>query len=41
MKHSLVKITTKTGNESIDYRPVSKTTLSDEVEFIPPKKRVY
>ncbi|MGR9106557.1 MAG: succinate dehydrogenase flavoprotein subunit [Gammaproteobacteria bacterium] len=29
------------GNTTIDYRPVHLYTLSDEVEAIPPKKRVY
>ena len=29
------------GNTRIDYRPVHMYTLTDEVEVIPPKKRVY
>ncbi len=29
------------GEVQLDYRPVHMTTLSDEMEVIPPKKRVY
>jgi succinate dehydrogenase / fumarate reductase flavoprotein subunit len=29
------------GKTSVDYRPVILTTLTNEVEAIPPKKRVY
>ncbi|GAB3733748.1 succinate dehydrogenase flavoprotein subunit [Luteimonas pelagia] len=29
------------GNTRIDYRPVHMYTLSDDVEVVPPKKRVY
>jgi succinate dehydrogenase/fumarate reductase flavoprotein subunit len=40
MKHTLAWVT---GDERpvIEYRPVHLTTLSDEVEPIPPKARVY
>ncbi len=31
----------KGGNVKIDYRPVHEYTLSDEIEYIKPKKRVY
>lgn len=41
MKHTVTWIDTKTGKTKIDYRPVKMTTLTDEVEAIPPKKRVY
>lgn len=40
MKHSLAYIDSK-GKVSLDSRPVHMTTLTDEVEVIPPKKRVY
>ena len=39
-KHTLCWIDEK-GNTRIDYRPVHMNTLSDAVESIPPKKRVY
>ena len=41
MKHTLISINDKTGKAKIDYREVSKKTLTDDIEFIPPKKRVY
>ena len=31
----------KGGDVKIDYRPVHEYTLSDEIEYIKPKKRVY
>ncbi|WP_404336555.1 succinate dehydrogenase flavoprotein subunit [Sphingomonas sp. MMS12-HWE2-04] len=31
----------KTGTTAIDYRPVHDYTLTDEIEYIKPKKRVY
>jgi succinate dehydrogenase / fumarate reductase flavoprotein subunit len=40
MKHTLIWLT-DTGKTEIDYRPVTLTSLNDEVEAIPPKKRVY
>ncbi|MEM7304465.1 MAG: succinate dehydrogenase flavoprotein subunit [Pseudomonadota bacterium] len=40
MKHSLVSVNDD-GETEIKYRPVSLTTLTDEVETFPPKKRVY
>ncbi|MDX1916414.1 MAG: succinate dehydrogenase flavoprotein subunit [Rickettsiaceae bacterium] len=40
MKHSLTTINEK-GKVSIDYKDVILTTLTDEVEAVPPKKRVY
>ena len=40
MKHTLVWID-DTGNVRLDYRPVHLETLTDEVETIPPKARVY
>jgi len=39
MKHSLLWLAD--DKVKIDYRPVHMYTLSDEVEVIPPKKRVY
>jgi len=41
MKHTLIELNEKTGKVKIDYREVSKKTLTDEVEFFPPVKRVY
>ncbi len=40
MKHTLAWID-EDGNVRFDYRPVHMYTLSDEVDVIPPKKRVY
>ncbi|MDW2982516.1 MAG: succinate dehydrogenase flavoprotein subunit [Rhodanobacter sp.] len=40
MKHTLVKVD-ENGKTSFDYRPVHMFTLTDEVEVVPPKKRVY
>ncbi|KZC38938.1 MULTISPECIES: succinate dehydrogenase flavoprotein subunit [Rhodanobacter] len=40
MKHTLVKVDER-GKTSFDYRPVHMFTLTDEVEVVPPKKRVY
>ena len=40
MKHSLAWVD-ENGNARLDYRPVHAFTLSDEVEYIPPKARVY
>ncbi len=39
LKHSLIWLTENKFN--IDYRPVHMYTLTDEVDVIPPKKRVY
>jgi succinate dehydrogenase / fumarate reductase flavoprotein subunit len=40
MKHTLAWIDAA-GQVSLDYRPVHTYTLTDEVEYIVPKKRVY
>ncbi|SFS12415.1 succinate dehydrogenase subunit A [Dyella sp. OK004] len=40
MKHTLVKVD-EAGKTSFDFRPVHMYTLTDEVEVVPPKKRVY
>ncbi len=40
MKHTLCWLDDK-GNTKIDYRPVHTKTLTDEVEYVAPKKRVY
>ncbi|MES2985094.1 MAG: succinate dehydrogenase flavoprotein subunit [Pseudomonadota bacterium] len=40
MKHTICWLDDK-GNHKIDYRPVHTKTLTDEVSYIPPKKRVY
>lgn len=39
-KHTLSKLD-EAGNVQIDYRPVHMYTLTDEVEVVPLKKRVY
>jgi succinate dehydrogenase / fumarate reductase flavoprotein subunit len=39
MKHTLAWV--KDGKTSFDFRPVHLNTLTDEVETVPPKKRVY
>jgi len=39
-KHTLVWID-EAGNSRFDFRPVHMYTLTDEVEVVPPKKRVY
>jgi len=41
MKHTLTWVDPETGKVSIDYRPVHMNTLTDDIETIPPKKRVY
>jgi succinate dehydrogenase / fumarate reductase flavoprotein subunit len=40
MKHTLITVDDK-GNTDISYRDVTLTTLTNEVEAVPPKKRVY
>ncbi len=40
MKHSLAWVDA-TGKVTLDYRPVHTYTLTDEVEYIAPKARVY
>ena len=40
MKHTLAWVN-DSGEVTFDYRPVHMHTLTDEVEVIPPKKRVY
>lgn len=40
MKHTLAWVDDK-GKVKIDYRPVHMNTMTDEVEVVPPKKRVY
>ena len=41
MKHTLAWLNPQTGEVRIDYRPVHTYTLTDEVEYIKPKARVY
>ncbi len=40
MKHTVIYVDDK-GKSKIEYRPVIMQTLTDEIEVIPPKKRVY
>ncbi len=41
MKHTLSWLDPKTGQVRLDYRPVHAYTLSNDVEYIPPKARTY
>jgi succinate dehydrogenase / fumarate reductase flavoprotein subunit len=41
MKHTLTWLDDETGKVEIGYRPVSQKTLTDEIEYIKPQKRVY
>jgi succinate dehydrogenase / fumarate reductase flavoprotein subunit len=41
MKHSLAWYDDASAETRIDYRPVHKFTLSDDIEYIPPKARTY
>jgi succinate dehydrogenase / fumarate reductase flavoprotein subunit len=41
MKHTLAWLDPDTGNVKIDYRPVHTYTLTNEVQYIEPVKRVY
>ena len=40
MKHTLAWLD-ESGRVSFDYRPVHQETMTDEVEAVPPKARVY
>ena len=40
MKHSVIWVD-EAGATKIGYRPVTLHTMTDEVEAVPPKKRVY
>jgi succinate dehydrogenase / fumarate reductase flavoprotein subunit len=40
MKHTLAWIDER-GNTTIDYRPVHDYTMTNDVQYIPPKARVY
>ena len=41
MKHTLSWVDAQQGQVRLDYRPVHLETLTDEVETVPPKARVY
>ncbi len=41
MKHTLSWLDPATGEARLDYRPVHTYTLTNEVEYIPPKARTY
>jgi succinate dehydrogenase / fumarate reductase flavoprotein subunit len=41
MKHTLCWVDDASGKPSLDYRPVHAYTLSDDIEYIKPKARVY
>ena len=41
MKHTLAWFDDATGKVKIDYRPVHSYTMSKDIDYIPPKARVY
>ncbi len=41
MKHTLAWVEEGSGKVTFEYRDVHMETLTDEVEYIPPKARVY
>ncbi|KAA5605962.1 succinate dehydrogenase flavoprotein subunit [Roseospira marina] len=41
MKHSLAWVEPETGAVTLDYRPVHTYTLTKDIEYIAPQKRVY
>jgi succinate dehydrogenase / fumarate reductase flavoprotein subunit len=41
MKHTLVWYEDKSGQVKIDYRPVHAYTMTDDIDYIAPKARVY
>ena len=41
MKHTLATIDPEAKNVSIDYRPVHSYTMSNDMQYIEPKARVY
>jgi len=41
MKHTLAWFDETSGKVNIDYRPVHTYTMTDEIEYIKPKARVY
>lgn len=41
MKHTLAWLDQSTGQVKIDFRPVHSYTMSKDIDYIPPKQRVY
>ena len=41
MKHTLAWLDTKTGKVTLDYRPVHTYTMTNDVQYVEPKARVY
>jgi succinate dehydrogenase / fumarate reductase flavoprotein subunit len=41
MKHTLCWVDGDSGKPTIDYRPVHTYTMSDDIDYIKPKARVY
>ena len=41
MKHTLAWLDQGTGKVNIDFRPVHSYTMSKDIDYIPPKQRVY
>jgi succinate dehydrogenase / fumarate reductase flavoprotein subunit len=41
MKHTLAWLDEASGRTVLDFRPVHANTLTNDVQSIPPKKRVY
>ena len=41
MRHTLCWLDSETGETTIDFRPVHTYTLSNDIQYIPPKARTY
>jgi succinate dehydrogenase flavoprotein subunit len=41
MKHTLTWLDAATGKVTIDYRPVHTYTMTNDVQYVEPKARVY
>ena len=41
MKHTLAWLDEANGKAKLDYRPVHAYTLTKDIDYIQPKKRVY
>ena len=41
MKHTLAWLDPKSGKVTFDFRPVHAYTMTNEVQYIEPKARVY
>jgi succinate dehydrogenase / fumarate reductase, flavoprotein subunit len=41
MKHTLAWLDEENGKAKLDFRPVHAYTLTKDIDYIQPKKRVY